>query len=312
MTSAANESFADRRGGRDHQQSRRSAREATCAISPSAIVKLVAMVAVALTLTSPTVDAHAAQPCHEDGDCKGMLLCRDRRCVQVHCRTDAQCPAGRMCHEELCRIRQCYRDDDCTIDRLCHSGICVIPQPRRLDLREPVVPGVIRATIGPFFPLGLMGQVDVPLGDNRWITIGLGTTVSDGGLSWRMSLRGAPLRWRAFLFDAWAGAMGFNISDVGAVAASTTESGPPKAEPLDALLGSGRWLFTRGRGVHAVWCGGGAGITVLHGPRRKRFLRIDLGLQLLFDDVYPQERDFAMLPSFGLQYGWKFGDISTH
>lgn len=249
----------------------------------------------------------AAQPCTEDGDCKGVLLCRESRCVQVHCKNDSQCPAGRMCHEELCRTRQCYTDGDCSIDRLCGDGFCVVPQPVSNKFSEPVAPGVVRGAVGPFFPLGLQAQVDVPLGDNRWVMLGLGTTISDGGLSWKIGLRGAPLRWEAFELDAWAGAMGFNVASSPATVADPDAADAPAADPVAALLGSGRFLFAQGRAVHAVWWGGGAGVTIPHGPKKRRFLRVDMGLLLLFDDVYPKERDFAVLPAFGLLYGWTFG-----
>ncbi len=244
--------------------------------------------------------AGAADKCHEDGDCSGVLLCRQARCVAVQCRNDSQCPAGRMCRDELCRIRQCYRDGDCSIDRRCDAGSCVIPPPPMM--KEAAVPGVLRITAGPFFPLGLHAQVDVPLGANRWVVAGVGTTVNDGGLSWRLGLRGAPVTWEAFEIDAWAGMMGLNVSAVSST--PTEDGGPPPADAFAALLGSGRFLFDGGRAISAMWWGAGVGIAVPHGPKRRRTVRFDLGALLLFDDRSPAERDFALLPAAGFSYGW--------
>ena len=140
---------------------------------PRSFLLAILLCAASVVVAVAPHDAAAAAKCNEDGDCKGVLLCRENRCVQVHCKADAQCPAGRMCQLELCRIRQCYRDEDCTIDRLCDAGMCVVPQPKWRNIDDPVVPGVLRLTAGPFFPLGLQGQADVPLGDNRWVTLGV-------------------------------------------------------------------------------------------------------------------------------------------
>lgn len=254
-----------------------------------------------------TTECVAAPACSEDADCDGMLLCREARCVQVHCRNDSQCPAGRMCVEELCRIRQCYTDTDCTVDRRCLAGMCAIPQPGLRDVSEPVVTGVARLSAGPFFPLGLQAQADLPLGDNRWVVVGVGSAVTTGGLSWRLALRGAQVSAGPFDIDAWAGAMGLNASARPVGTNASAAVGAPTMDPVATLLGGGRWLFASGRDIHAVWWGGGASALFAHGAARERFIRLTIGLLLLFDDVYPTARDFALLPTFGVQYGWQFG-----
>gem|GEM_PF-3914833 len=258
---------------------------------------------VACLVTATAAPVLAADACKEDGDCSGVLLCRENRCVPVQCRADQDCPAGSMCRDELCRIRQCYSDLDCPIDRECDGGSCVIPPPPQ-PMKDPVVPGVVRILAGPVFPLGLQVHADLPLGDNRWVMAGLGTTANSGGVTWRVGMRGAPVKLDAFRVDAWAAAMGFNLGNETSAPEEGEKKAAPPPEALPIILGSGRFLFEEGRGIQAMWWGAGAGVSVPHGDKNGRILRMEIGLLVLADDRYPPERDFALLPMFGLQYGW--------
>lgn len=268
------------------------------AVSARTVTAMVALAAIVGVVAGLPSAAFGAPSCREDGDCSGVLLCRAARCVPVQCRDDSHCPAGRMCRDELCRIRQCYEHADCTIDRRCQDGSCVTPPPR--VVREPVVPGDLRFAAGPCFPLGVQVTMDVPLGDNRWVLLGIGSTIGDGGVSWKLGLRGAPVPWRSLRLDAWAAVMGLNVD---ALDAAGEPGLAPALDIADVLQGSARTLFAADRDVSALWWGAGVGITLPHGTDSGRLLRLDIGALLLFDDSYPVERDFSVLPLVGLSYG---------
>lgn len=264
--------------------------------------------AAALLVTAGWSEAgFAADQCLDDGDCRGLLLCREGRCVPVHCREDAQCPAGRMCREELCRIRQCYAQRDCPVQTRCEDGLCAIPQPsdvrRNLDSksRHGQLSG-FRMVLGPAFPTGLLAQCDVPLGAARWLSLGLGSTIDSGGLTWKLGIRSAPVETPALSLEIWGGLSGLSSGTVG-TSAELAPGAPGDASAVGLATGSGRFLFAADRAVNALWWGAGGGLGWRHGAERDFLLRLDAGALLLYNGRYPAGRDFAFLPAVSLQWG---------
>jgi len=262
---------------------------------------LVALLTTGVSLTTST--AEAAESCVDDGDCSGVLLCRESRCVPVHCQRDQQCPAGRMCREELCRLRQCYATQDCTVGRRCHQGLCVVPPPRAMH--RVGHPGGGRELAGwrflggPTFPAGFLVHVDLPAGSNRWLEIGLGTSLIEGGIGWRIGVRSEPARGGTVSLDLWAAAMGY----AGDASANGTD-GELAASAGELITGSGRFLFGAGRSVNAVWATAGSGFTLRLTRMKDYLLRVEIGAALLYNDRYPADADFAVLPTLSLHGGW--------
>lgn len=259
------------------------------------------LVLAAALLTAPS--ATAAERCVDDGDCSGVLLCRQGRCVPVHCQRHEQCPAGRMCHTELCRIRQCYASQDCTVGRRCEDGMCLMPPPvamhrsgggagdEALDLR---------VMAGPWFPLGLLVELDLPAGADRWLLFGLGTSLIEGGFSWRLGVRSEPVRGDRLSLDLWAAVMGY-VADAADTADPDADLVPVSA--AEVATGSGRFLFSARKKVAGVWWASGTGLTWRHGDAGQYLLRLEVGAALLYNDRYPAEADFAVLPTVGLVWG---------
>lgn len=252
-----------------------------------------------------SASALAATQCVDDGDCSGLLLCREGRCVPVHCQRDEQCPAGRMCRMELCRLRQCYQRRDCPMGRLCEDGLCVIPPPTKVGRHGGASsdPIGLRLVAGPWFPLGVQVEVDAPVGADRWLLLGVGTSLVEGGFSWRLGVRSEPWRSGRWSLDLWAVLMGYFAASV------ATEQPDEDVLPISAAevaSGSGRFLFSARKKVAAVWWSGGTGLTWRHGQADTYLLRLEVGAALLYGDRYPANADFALLPTLGLVWGLIF------
>ena len=261
---------------------------------------------VALALTGQPTLAVAATSCADDGDCKGVLLCREQRCVPVHCKRDKQCPAGRMCHRELCRVRQCYLDADCDVSRRCREGLCALPQPPKVHRKGQATGWFgemsgFRFFAGAWFPIGAMVQLEAPVVVGRHLTLAIGSDLIDGGVNWKIGIRGKPLKLGSVELDLWAAVMGLNDDPIEQPAGD--DSKPSEASIQRIATASGRFLMMSNRDVHPIWWGAGGAIGWRHGAKRRRLLRLNLGGLLLFRDRYPANRDFAVLPSVAIQYG---------
>lgn len=247
--------------------------------------------------------AAAAEHCVDDGDCSGVLLCREGRCVPVHCQRSEQCPAGRMCHMELCRVRQCYATRDCSMGRRCDEGMCLIPPPAAMHRAGGGASAQhldLRVLAGPWFPLGLQVELDLPAGVDRWLLFGLGTSLTEGGISWRLGVRSEPVRGQRLSLDLWAAAMGYVA---GTVATADPDDDAVPVTAAELLSGSGRFLFSARKKVSGVWWAGGTGLTLRHGATSQYLLRLEVGASLLYNDRYPANADFALLPTVGLVWG---------
>ena len=53
-----------------------------------------------------------------------------------------------------------------------------------------------------------------------------------------------------------------------------------------------------------MWASAGSGFTMRLGAQRDTLLRLELGAALLYNDRYPADADFAVLPTVTLQLGW--------
>lgn len=238
-----------------------------------------------------------AGTCLQDGDCPGVQICMAGRCSRADCNSDAQCPDGRMCRNGVCRLRECRRDEDCNIERRCLDGICGMPLPDARVApptpREPVSQGV-ELTVGPLFPSGMVAEIGLQIGDDRWLTLAAGTTLDAGGVGWRVGWRQAVAAVGLGWLDVFATLTGLRV-------------GPAQGSGwAGMLLGSGRGLFDAARTVSPVFWGGGLGCSLPHGRDRRRVLRLELGALLLLHDRYPADQDLALLPLVGLRYGVSF------
>lgn len=284
-------------------------------------VSLLALCFLLTTVTLWPVDA-LATACTQDGDCAGTKLCRERRCVQVECEADTDCPVGRLCRSYRCVRRQCTTSAQCPVERQCDDGLCVMPPPKALRSgnqsegaptpqtkagKPAVAEGrPIDISLGVVFPVGVMASAVVEVAARRSLIVGVGGSPDYRGFGWQVLFRGEQHALGPLLLDGWVGVVGLSAEP---------ESGAQsrRASSSAVLLGSGRGLFDRNRSVFAMWWNAGVGLTWRHGevvrrrghrPTGRRFARLEFGALLLLADAYPAERDYALLPSASLHYGW--------
>ncbi len=177
------------------------------------------------------------------------------------------------------------------------------PPPNLHRARAPYGTGELagfRLLAGPSFPVGTAVQIDIPTGTNRWLEVGLGTSLIEGGFSWRLGVRSEPYLKKTASVDLWAAALGYHG---GGTVGTGDDKDELAANAGELLTGSGRFLFGANKKVNAMWASAGSGFTLLLGAQRDYLLRIELGAALLFNDRYPADADFAVLPTVTVQGG---------
>jgi hypothetical protein len=146
-----------------------------------------------------------------------------------------------------------------------------------------------------------MLQLEAPVIADRHLTLAIGSDLVDGGVNWKIGIRGEPLKLGSIEFDLWAAVMGLNDDAIEGHEGGEAELLEPTIERIASA--SGRFLMMPTRDVQPIWWGAGGAVAWRHGDKRRRVLRLNLGGLLLFSDRYPANRDFAVLPSVAVQYG---------
>lgn len=159
-------------------------------------------------------------------------------------------------------------------------------------VRHPIGKRVaIDLSVGVAYPVGMLLFVDAHVSGGRRLSLALGTSPVEGGVGWRVGIHGAERRLGPLGVELWTALYGLSADE------ATSES-------WAELRGAGHGLFQDKSTVSAVWAGPGVSVVWRHGERQRWLWKMDIGALMLLADRYPPERDYPVIPSVTLRYGY--------